>query len=840
MSEAEPEQVPAELTASPEAGATRVDESPDSFYLGRRHDPVAEETLPDTLDYPARDLTTHAVIVGMTGSGKTGLGIGLIEEAALDGIPSIIVDPKGDMGNLLLHFPGLRAESFEPWVDPQAAERDGRTPAQQAARVAEKWRGGLEKWNQGPERVAALAEAAEFSIYTPGSSAGRPLRVLGSLAAPPPAIREDTEALTDRVQAATAGLLTLLGIDFDPVQSRESILIATILQQAWVDGRDMDLEDLVRSVQTPSFDRLGVLDLETFFPSKDRAKLALSLNSLLASPSFAAWLEGEPLDAGKLLWTAEGKPRVSVISIAHLSDRERIFFVSLLLAEIVSWMRTQSGTSSLRALFYMDEVFGFFPPTAEPPTKRPMLTLLKQARAFGLGCVLATQNPVDLDYKGLANCGTWFLGRLQTERDKLRVLDGLASLDRPPTLGGKMLERADLDRLLSSLAPRVFLAHNVHADGPVLFQTRWVLSYLRGPLTRQEIRRLAHETGAPGLEKAESEVEPDEQDPEDPEDLEEDEEDDDQEDDNEDEESAEARVLLPQDVPERWAALVGDPEDVLYEPYLEVHVHLHFVRVSARVDLYRTDRVRVPLPAKGARIEWDEARWQTEPEEVQLAKDPPDQVRHARLSSSAGNPRTHTRWKKQTKARAYEARAITVRSCKSEKLVSEPDEAEAAFLERCRASAEERCEQELERLRKRYAPKIAGQEERVRKGKEKIDREQEQYKDARRSSWLTTGANLIGALFGRKLASSSNARRAGTSARAASRTARQKADVERAERDLDAAREKLEKLVAERDHELSVVKATFEAFEPEVEKILVRPRKGEMEIVSYSLLWLID
>ncbi|HSJ98221.1 MAG TPA: DUF87 domain-containing protein, partial [Myxococcota bacterium] len=460
-----------------------------AFYLGRRFDPEAGRALADEpLLYDARDLVTHAVIVGMTGSGKTGLAVGLIEEAAIDGIPVLAIDPKGDLGNLLLAFPELAPADFRPWVDPAEAAREGRSPDQHAAELARRWREGLAEWDQEPARVARFAAAAERVLYTPGSTAGRPLAALRSFAPPPPALLADADALREKLLGAVSSVLGLAGVDADPLRSREHVLLSSLLERAWREGRALDLAGLIREVQRPPIDRVGALDLETFFPAAERTRLALALNNLAASPAFAAWTEGDPLDVARLLHTEDGRPKLSIVSIAHLSDAERMFAVTLLLTEVVAWMRAQPGTGSLRALLYMDEVFGFFPPVANPPAKEPMLTLLKQARAYGLGVVLATQNPVDLDYKGLSNAGTWFLGRLQTERDKARVLEGL---DGASAASGARFNRARADALLSNLPKRVFLMSNAHEDEPVLFQTRWALSYLAGPLTREQIRRLA-------------------------------------------------------------------------------------------------------------------------------------------------------------------------------------------------------------------------------------------------------------------------------------------------------------------------------------------------------------
>lgn len=447
------------------------------FYLGRLYDSQQKKSQDGLLLYDSKDLVTHAVCVGMTGSGKTGLCLALIEEAAIDGIPAILIDPKGDLANLLLTFPALKPEDFRPWVNEDDARRKNLSPDDYARQQAEQWQKGLAAWGEDGGRIQRLRDAADFAVYTPGSNAGIPLSILKSFAAPPPAIREDDELLRERIGTTTTSLLGLLGIDADPIKSREHILIATILDTAWRQGQELDLAGLIQQIQTPPVKRVGVLDLDAFFPSKDRFALAMALNNLLAAPGFGAWMEGEPLDVDRLLHTPEGKPRVAIVSIAHLNDAERMFFVSLLLNQVVGWMRTQSGTTSLRALVYMDEIFGFFPPVANPPSKTPLLTLLKQARAFGVGVVLATQNPVDLDYKGLSNTGTWFIGRLQTDRDKVRVLDGL---EGAAGSAGKGFDRQGLERTLAGLSSRIFLLNNVHEDHPVVFESRWVMSYLRG------------------------------------------------------------------------------------------------------------------------------------------------------------------------------------------------------------------------------------------------------------------------------------------------------------------------------------------------------------------------
>ncbi|MBX3083323.1 MAG: DUF87 domain-containing protein [Anaerolineae bacterium] len=463
-------------------------EAPTTFYMGRRYNPETRRLDDEVVYYDSRDLTTHMVVVGMTGSGKTGMCISLLEEAVLDNIPAICIDPKGDITNLLLTFPNLRPEDFAPWVNVEDARRAGLSVEEYTSDIAQQWRDGLASWSIVPPRIAAMKNAAQFNIYTPGSDAGLPVSILHSLAAPREGWVGYEEAHRERISGIVTALMALIGKQVEPVKDREHVLVSNIFENAWKNGHDLTLEDIIIQVQKPPFAKLGVFDVNTFFPEKDRFKLAMELNNIIASPSFQSWINGEPLDIPRLLYTAEGRPKVSIFYMAHLTEAERSFIITLLLENMLAWMRSLSGTTSLRSLLYFDEVFGHFPPAPyNPPTKEPLLRLLKQARAFGIGIVLATQNPGDLDYKGLSNAGTWIIGKLQTDNDKRRVLGGLQAA----ATADSNMDVASIDTLLSNLAPRVFLMNNVHdGSGPYLFHTRWTMSYLRGPLTRQQIRTL--------------------------------------------------------------------------------------------------------------------------------------------------------------------------------------------------------------------------------------------------------------------------------------------------------------------------------------------------------------
>lgn len=457
------------------------------FYLGNEivEDAAAPEA-PVRVEYDPKDLTTHGLIFGMTGSGKTGLAVGLMEEAQRARIPIIAIDPKGDLTNLALAWPDLSPKHFASWIDP--ARLEGKSPLDVAEATAGRWREGLAKDGLGEADIAAMRRGAHLTVYTPGSTAGIPVSLLDRFAPPPGYAALPEEDKSELVGGLVGALLALVKIDADPLQSKEYILLANILAKSWDQGVALDLPRLVKQVAEPPFSKLGVFELDDFFPDRKRKALAMQLNGLIASPSFQAWLTGVPLDVDQLLARESGAPaRTSIFSIAHLDDAERMSFVALLLDRVIAWMRAQPGTGELRALIYMDEVFGYLPPhPSNPPTKRAILTLLKQARAFGLGVLLATQNPVDVDYKALTNAGTWMIGKLQTDQDKERILDGLMGAQTADV----PVSRADVSRRISALEGRQFLLQNAHEPGQRVFKTRYCMSYLRGPLTRQEIGRL--------------------------------------------------------------------------------------------------------------------------------------------------------------------------------------------------------------------------------------------------------------------------------------------------------------------------------------------------------------
>nr|MBC7244046.1 hypothetical protein [Chloroflexota bacterium] len=810
-----------------------------AFYLGQEYDLAQDKRLEQLIMYDARDLTTHAVCVGMTGSGKTGLCIDLLEEAALDSVPAIIIDPKGDVTNLLLTFPELRPEDFQPWVNLDDARRKGMTVAEYAAYIAETWRKGLADWGQGPERIRMLKESVDFAIYTPGSDSGLPVSILASLKAPALDWSENAELLREQIQGTVSALLGLVGMKADPLRSREHILLSNIFEHFWSQGQDLDLAKLITAVQSPPVRKLGVFDLDTFFPEKERFGLAMSLNRIIAAPTFGAWIQGEPLDVNSLLYTASGKPRHSIFYIAHLSDSERMFFVTLLLQQIVTWVRQQSGTTSLRALLYFDELFGFFPPVANPPSKLPLLTLLKQARAFGLGVVLTTQNPVDIDYKGLSNAGTWFIGKLQTDQDKARVLDGLQSAS---ATAGSVPDRSQLDRSISALSSRIFLLHNVHQDRPVIFQTRWAMSYLRGPLTRPQVRELMAERKAamaamPATVATEQITR----------------------------EKVAPAVMemaagyshipptLPHDLPQFFlpvrlssASAVAALErnqgrrvealesKLVYEPALLALGRVRFADRARNVDETREIGFLVPPNALGTVIRWQDAEQIT----VDLHGLPTQPEPEALFASVPSQLNTAAKLKAIEKEFAdylYREQTLNLLYIPALKLYAEPGESERDFAARAQQLARENRDAEVEKLRQKYQQKLDRLEDQLAREQTELSKDRAEYEARKREELLSAGETVIGMLgiFGRRR-STTTLSRAATKRRL---TASAQADIKESEEQIACLQSEIENMRREMELEAEALSKKWASILDKIETYPVRPGRGAVQVTMMALAW---
>jgi hypothetical protein len=812
-----------------------------TFYLGKEYDLSAKQ-MGGLLLYDSKDLVTHGVCVGMTGSGKTGLCIGLLEEAALDGIPALVIDPKGDLGDLLLTFPDLRPEDFQPWVDPGEAAKKGLSPEDFAKEQAETWKKGLADWGQDSARIARLKAAADFTIYTPGSTAGLPVSILKSLGAPAAAVQADEEALRDRVSTAATSLLGLLGVAADPIKSREHILLSSLFTSAWSSGLDLSLASLIQQIQKPPFVRVGVLDLESFYPAKDRMELAMLINNLLAAPGFQTWLEGEPLDIGRMLFTPEGKARVSIFSIAHLSDAERMFFVSMFLNELLGWVRAQPGTGSLRAIVYMDEIFGFFPPVAEPPSKKPLLTLLKQARAFGVGILLATQNPVDLDYKGLANAGTWFIGRLQTENDKNRLLEGLEGVAAGTEEG---FDRQKMGETLAGLGKRIFLMYNVHEDAPVTFQTRWTMSYLAGPLTRTQIKILmdprrpemttpaaqaAVTPAAAGGPVAAATI------------------------------AAAAPLVsiaaadavagaapeaaapqdLPAEVPQFYLPVRGSiPQGgaLVYKAGVLAAASVNFVSPDTGTSVSTKIRRVAQAPESSLAADWDTAA-PLEPLLEDLDRQPYPGATFAPLPPAMSKLSSYRSWGSDFSAWAFRTQTMELFKSDTYKMTSNPGETEGEFRARLQLAARETRDATSDKLRQKYTAKLATLQQQELRAQQAVQREAEQASARKMQTAISLGATVLGAFLGRKAVSTSTLGRATTTMRDVGRSMDEAGDVKRAEVTLESVKQKRADLEAEFQSELDALEGRDDPGTETLQKVLMRPRKSDIAVDALGLVWM--
>ncbi len=793
-----------------------------AFYLGKKHDLKTQTSTDDLILYDSKDLVTHAVCVGMTGSGKTGLCINMLEEAAMDSVPVIAIDPKGDIANLLLTFPDLAPTDFEPWINEEEARRNGKSPAEYAASQAELWQKGLGKWGQTGERIRKMRETTELAIYTPGSNAGIQLSIMKSFTVPPEAVLSDGELLRERISTTVTSLLGLLGIEADPIRSREHILLSNIINACWQDGKDLDLAALIQQIQQPPFSKVGVMDLESFYPGKERFELAMAINNLLASPGFSSWMEGEPLDINNLLYTSTGKPKISIISISHLSDAERMFVVSLLLNQTLGWMRQQSGTTSLRAILYMDEIFGYFPPVANPPSKQPLLTLLKQARAFGLGIMLATQNPVDLDYKGLSNTGTWFIGRLQTERDKARVLEGL---EGAAASQGGSFDRGAMEETLAGLGNRIFLMNNVHNDAPIVFETRWAMSYLRGPLTRNQIKQVMEPIRA-GLESgtAASAVK-----------------------------AAPvagasksaatgggARPLLGADVTQYFLPVRSNAPDegcqLVYTPMVIGGTDIHFVDTKNEVDFSQEAVFLAAITDNTIPVDWNEAA-EISVHPNDLETEPNDAGVFADIPSIASKGKSFEKWGKDLIDFLYRNRTIDLLWSEAHGRASQPEESERDFRVRLNQVTRESRDADVEKLRQKYAPKFAGLEEKLRRAQAAVEKEAQEAQSAKMQGWLNVGASLLGAFMGNKVASATNVRRGASAISSFSRASKQSGDVGRAEETVESYQAQMQELDAQFQAETQALQAQSDPLNEPLESFAIKPKKKDINLKVVALAW---
>ena len=780
------------------------------FYLGRQFDLSSGTRLPEPVLYESKDLVTHAVCIGMTGSGKTGLGITVIEEAALDNIPVLAIDPKGDLSNLLLTLPSLAPAAFAPWVDERQAAVQQLTRDAAADQIAAKWQKGLAEWDQDGARIERLRASVDVRVYTPGSRTGTPLSVLKSLRVD----AEDPEDAAARATTMAASLLSLARISDAGPHSREHAFVAALLTQG---DAQADLPRLVEQILRPPFDRIGVMDLETFYPAKDRQELAMRFNSVLATPGFDVWMAGDPPDVGSMLYTPQGKPRIAIVSVAHLDEAQRMMAVSLVLNAALEWTRRQSGTPSLRALLYMDEVFGNLPPVANPPSKLPLLTLLKQARAAGVGVMLATQNPVDLDYKALSNTGTWFLGKLQTERDKARVLDGLEGVSSAWT-------REQLDQTLSALRSRVFLMHNVHEKEPVTYETRWTLSYLRGPLTRDELKRAigAPAPAAPPADARGVRLQPDQSDhgvrlqpdaapasngP------------------------AKDKPVLPVGIDEYYMPAARAD---LYEPVLYGSALVHYTDSRRGIDASAVIHAVTAITDGAVPVDWDAAS-ATDVAPDALAKEADGAARFGVLPAAARNPKSYAAWADDFEQWIVRAQPMRLFSAPAYKLSSKPGESEAEFTARVQQAGRERRDAAVETLRAKYAPKVARAAEKLRRTEDSVAREQQQASQQKMQTAVSFGATLLGAVLGRKAVSMSTLGRATTAARGVGRASKEAADVAHAEQRQREAEEELKAIEAELEREVRALQDA--AADATIETTKIKAKTTGVDVRLMALVW---
>ncbi|MCF6190858.1 MAG: DUF87 domain-containing protein [Cocleimonas sp.] len=764
------------------------------FYLGKDIDKSTLEATEALTLLKNKNFTTHATIIGMTGSGKTGLGVGIIEEAAIDNIPSLIIDPKGDMGNLCLTDASFSPSSFEPWVADEARAKE-KDVSSYAAKIATMWKKGIESHHQDSARVEKFSKVKK-TIYTPGSSAGVSINILSSLEAPPKQILEDSDSFAAYIKSTVSSLLSLIGVEANPVESKEYILLAKLISTSWMAGDDLSLEDLIGRIISPPFKKIGVLPLEGFYPQADRFKFATKFNSIIASPTFKTWLEGESIDIQKMLYDENGKAKVAIFSISHLNDDERMFFVTLLLNKLIAWMRRQSGTSALKALLYMDEIFGFFPPVKNPPSKEPMMLLLKQARAYGVGVVLSTQNPVDLDYKGLSNMGTWFIGRLQTSQDIARVIDGL---------GGKVgssYNKDEISNLLSNLKKRTFFLKSAHLDDIRLFGTRWVMSYLKGPLKRDEISALMADQKSqisksndnkPKINKVKVA-------------------------------GFDNYSTLDNSIPQHFEVSLNESNQ--FAPNIMASCTLNFFNQTRGIDEKEECCLSLALEGSDRSLEWDDAETLEDTKNCfdRLPTKASENAQFAEVPDVVSGDKKLRKTCISLKDWLYHKHKLELYRCKSPKMESNPYESLTDFKVRLSDILNEEKEDAIAVLQERYVKKEKVLTDRLDRAMEKLEKEESDTT----SSFLNVGITVLGALFGKSRASIG---------RAGSRVLKERGDVSRAEERVEKIKDDIEELEEELEDKIDDLAEEFELDNIDIEEFSIKLRKTDIQIDDIAVVW---
>jgi len=523
-------------------------------------------------------------------------------------------------------------------------------------------------------------------------------------------------------------------------------------------------------------------------------------NNVLSSVTFASWVRGEPLDIQNLLYDENGKAKISIFSIAHLSDDQRMFFVTLLLNRFVSWMRTQRGASTLRALLYMDEIYGYFPPSKNPPSKTPMMLLLKQARAFGVGVILSTQNPVDLDYKGLSNIGTWFIGKLQTRQDISKVIEGLAGKI-------KNMDKSEIIQRISTLKGRTFFLKSAHEDTAKLFSTRWVLSYLKGPLSKQDIRTLMADKKEPAKLKAAHFT------PKKP--L-----------------AAQSKTILPDGIAQYYHDTdIGG--DAYFTPFIAVNAQVRYFNQKRQIDEHEKLMWKIPLDEKDTEIDWKDSQ-ELEENFLRFAQHAASTASFAALPHFISKEKSLKTVDRALSNYLYRHKEIELFRCKRLKIESTVGEILRDFTITRNQILRETKEAALEKLTRKFDTRTDALQKRYQRAIARLEKEEADVTAKTTDTAITVGMTIFDALFGSKRSVITKGSRA---LRGGKGVMKERADVARAEDAVQQIENDMHDLESQFQDESFQLDDTFHPDLYPIDSFFIKPRRSDISITDIALLW---